>query len=145
MRTFVLSVLLVMAAGCASPRQEPIQLPPTIPMPPMPPVPEAMKRQSIRAFAASSVVVRSVADTNSVNYGIVSKVTANYEGGAKGVAVRIQWNNWPDDDGYVIQKSANLVDWGDVVLSSDGGPSEVLIYDLEPHEFYRIKKVFSSP
>ena len=155
----ILTLLLVgFIAGCATPRfDESIPLPPTIPLPPGPPTPgidprammspAPLRRQSLRAFAASSETVAAssgTADTNSPSYAVITKFTAANENGLKSAAVRVQWNNWPDDQSYAIQKSTNLVDWTDVILSAPGGPSEVLLYDLNQIEFYKIKRVFTS-
>lgn len=146
MKTFITPILaLLLLAGCAT-QSPPIKLPPTIPLPPMP-APEAqmkLQRQSVRAFAASSATVTATVDTNSPNWGTVSMFRARDEAGTTNTVVKIEFRNWGTDS-YGIFRSTDLVTWDQVVLSKSGGPSEVLVYDPEDHEFFRIQRVFVSP
>lgn len=105
-----------------------------------------MKRQSVRAFAASSAVVTSATDTNSPNYAVVGTFPVEYEGGGQRATtgVYIQWNNWPAGTPYVIQKTTNLVDWTEVVLSAGDEGRVLVIFDTEHKEFYRLVRAFVS-
>lgn len=148
MRTFILSILVVIAAGCALPSgQQPTKPRVEVPPPPLPAPLTMMKRQSVRAFAASSAEITAVptagvADTNSPHYGVVGTFPIDHEDGSKGIGVYIQWNNWPSESPYVIQRSADLKTWTDVVYSVGDAGRVLAIFDLDQHEFYRINQLF---
>jgi hypothetical protein len=148
-KTFITSILaLLVITGCATQSSENIKLPPTIPLPPTP-VPQVemkkLSRQSVRAFAASSATVTTTqADTNSPNYGVVGLFPVEHEDGKKTIGVYIQWNNWPSDAPYSVQKSTNLVNWEDVILSNGDNGRVLAIFDPQGHVFYRIVRAFVS-